>query len=92
VSEEDLTHFNTEGRARMVDVTEKSSTQRTAVAQGHVFMLPATLERVQQGKIAKGDVLAVSQVAHYFPQNEYPHPLREEDGTWESHRVFFSLP
>ena len=81
MSEDGLTHFNTEGRARMVDVTDKSSTQRTAVAQGHIFMLPATLERVQQGKIAKGDVLAVSQVAGIMGAKKTPdvipmcHPL-----------------
>ncbi len=81
MSEEGLTHFNTEGRARMVDVTEKSTTSRMAVASGRVYMLPATLEKIQQGKIAKGDVLAVAQVAGIMGAKRTPdiipmcHPL-----------------
>ena len=47
----------------MVDVSEKSSTERTAVAQGRVFLRPETLETIRRGGIAKGDVLAVAQVA-----------------------------
>ncbi len=47
----------------MVDVTSKVSTERVAQAQARVFMLPETLEKIQRGKIAKGDVLAVAQVA-----------------------------
>ncbi len=59
----DLTHFNESGRARMVDVSAKPNTERVAVAQACVFMQPETLRRIQDGKIAKGDVLAVAQVA-----------------------------
>ena len=59
----EFTHFNESGRARMVDVSAKGSTERVATAQGRVFMLPETLEKIQRGKIAKGDVLAVAQVA-----------------------------
>ena len=59
----ELTHFNESGRARMVDVTEKGSTERVAMAQGRVFLKPETLEKIQRGTIAKGDVLAVAQVA-----------------------------
>jgi cyclic pyranopterin phosphate synthase len=59
----ELTHFNETGRARMVDVTEKSDTRRLAVAVGKVSMQPETLALIQQGRIAKGDVLAVAQVA-----------------------------
>lgn len=59
----DLTHFDEEGRARMVDVSEKSETARVAVAHGKVVMEPETLERIRTGQIAKGDVLAVAQVA-----------------------------
>jgi cyclic pyranopterin phosphate synthase len=59
----DFTHFNESGRARMVDVTDKAATERVAVAQAQVFLLPETLEKIQRGKIAKGDVLAVAQVA-----------------------------
>ncbi|MCP9449919.1 MAG: cyclic pyranopterin monophosphate synthase MoaC [Nitrospira sp.] len=59
----EFTHFNEAGRARMVDVTAKASTERVATAQAVVLMKPETLEQIQQGKIAKGDVLAVAQVA-----------------------------
>ncbi len=59
----ELTHFNSEGRARMVDVTAKGETVRAAVARGEVKMKPATLEAVKEGRIAKGDVLAVAQTA-----------------------------
>ena len=59
----DLTHFNEQGRARMVDVTGKAVTHRTAVAAGEVHMAPDTLERIKSGTIKKGDVLAVAQVA-----------------------------
>lgn len=59
----ELTHFNTEGRARMVDVTEKKETKRVAVAQGSVRMKPETMDLIHKGKIGKGDVLAVAQVA-----------------------------
>ncbi|CAI2718450.1 cyclic pyranopterin monophosphate synthase MoaC [Nitrospina watsonii] len=58
-----LTHFNEEGRARMVDVSEKSVTERIATAQGTVYMQPETLRLIQEGRIKKGDVLAVAQVA-----------------------------
>ncbi|KYZ76951.1 cyclic pyranopterin monophosphate synthase accessory protein [Anaerosporomusa subterranea] len=59
----ELTHFNETGRARMVDVAEKSDTRRLAVAVGKVLMQSETLALIQQGRIAKGDVLAVAQVA-----------------------------
>lgn len=58
-----LTHIDEQGRARMVDVTEKVETTRVAVAKGSVTMKAETLERIRQGGIAKGDVLAVAQVA-----------------------------
>ncbi|MBC2721474.1 cyclic pyranopterin monophosphate synthase MoaC [Desulfosporosinus sp.] len=59
----DLTHFDEEGRARMVDVSDKEETARVAIAQGKVLMKPETLERIRSGQIAKGDVLSVAQVA-----------------------------
>ena len=59
----ELTHFNESGRARMVDVSAKASSERVAAAQARVFLKPETLEKIQRGKIAKGDVLAVAQVA-----------------------------
>ena len=59
----ELTHFNDAGRARMVDVSAKDYTVREAVAEGRVKMLPETLALIKQGRIGKGDVLAVAQVA-----------------------------
>ena len=59
----ELTHFNEQGRAKMVDVSEKERTQRIARAGGRVLMSPMTLELVRTGGIKKGDVLAVAQVA-----------------------------
>lgn len=59
----ELTHFNETGRAHMVDVTAKTDSERKAVAEGRVTMLPATLALIQQGLIGKGDVLGVAQVA-----------------------------
>lgn len=61
--ENKLTHFNADGRARMVDVSEKASTERIAVADGRVRMKPETLDLIQAGKMKKGDVLAVAQIA-----------------------------
>jgi len=59
----DLTHFDESGRSRMVDVSDKNPTLREATATGTVSMQPATFERIMSGRIQKGDVLAVAQVA-----------------------------
>ena len=59
----ELTHFNQQGRARMVDVTEKAVTCRRAVAAGEIHISPETMTRIQNGTLKKGDVLAVAQVA-----------------------------
>ena len=59
----ELTHFGDQGRARMVDVTDKARTFRTAVAEGTVHMAPSTAALIRTGGGAKGDVLAVAQVA-----------------------------
>ncbi|MGG6310618.1 cyclic pyranopterin monophosphate synthase MoaC [Paenibacillus macerans] len=58
-----MTHFNEQGRARMVDISGKSATVRVAVAETKVVMLPSTLEAIKQGRVGKGDVLAVAQIA-----------------------------
>ena len=59
---EDLTHINEQGRARMVDVSEKNITLRTAEAYGVIHMDKETVEMIKSGGIKKGDVLAVAQV------------------------------
>ena len=68
----DLTHFSDSGRARMVDVSEKSSTQRTAIASGVLRMQPATLERIREGTIKKGDVLTVADVGAVMAAKHTP--------------------
>lgn len=59
----ELTHFNKEGRAKMVDVTDKDITCREAVAEGIIYMNEQTIQAVIDGNIKKGDVLSVAQVA-----------------------------
>lgn len=59
----DFTHFNEQGHAKMVDVTDKSVTHRTASAAGTIYMNPETIAAVRSGGITKGDVLSVAQVA-----------------------------
>jgi len=68
----ELTHFSAEGRARMVDVSVKSSTQRTAIASGVLRMQLATLERIRAGQIAKGNVLTVADVGAVMAAKHTP--------------------
>jgi cyclic pyranopterin monophosphate synthase len=58
-----LTHLSGSGEARMVDVSGKPATERVAVAEGHVIMLPETLDIVRKGDAKKGDALGVARVA-----------------------------
>ena len=58
-----LSHFDAEGHAHMVDVSDKAFTRRIAVARGAVVMLPATLALVLEGRAKKGDVLGVARLA-----------------------------
>lgn len=58
-----LTHIDAGGEARMVDVSEKPATERTALAEGRVVMSKATLELIRSGNAKKGDVLGVARVA-----------------------------
>ncbi|MBR0355254.1 MAG: cyclic pyranopterin monophosphate synthase MoaC [Oscillospiraceae bacterium] len=59
----DFTHFNDQGRSRMVDVGDKSPTQRRAVAAGRVLVNAATFRLIRSGGVKKGDVLTVAQIA-----------------------------
>jgi cyclic pyranopterin phosphate synthase len=89
---EELTHMDASGRPRMVDVTGKPDTQREAVAKGVVRMRPATLDLIKEGRLAKGDVLEVAQLAGIMAAKETPrliplcHPVLIGDS-----RVEFSL-
>jgi len=76
-----LTHFDDDGNAHMVDVSAKDTTERIAVAKGSVIMEPATLARIIEGGIKKGDVLSVAQLAGIMGAKKTPdliplcHPL-----------------
>jgi cyclic pyranopterin phosphate synthase len=76
-----LTHFDAEGNARMVDVSEKEETERIAVARGAVIMAPETLALIRAGNVKKGDVLSVAQLAGIMGAKKTPdliplcHPL-----------------
>ena len=78
---EKLTHFNKEGKAIMVDVGDKESTRRVAVARGAVRMQPETLTRILDKQIEKGDVLDVARLAGIMAAKKTPeliplcHPL-----------------
>ncbi len=61
--QDELTHIDSSGKAQMVDVTHKADTNRVAVAEGKIFMKPATLDKIKAAEIAKGDVLAVARIA-----------------------------
>ncbi len=78
---EPLNHFNARGEAHMVDVGDKAVSHRRAVAEGHIQMLPKTLQRILEGDNKKGDVLAVARVAGIMAAKKTPeliplcHPL-----------------
>lgn len=59
----ELTHFNDQGQAHMVDVGGKQATHRVAIAEGRIEMQPATLEKILQGSHKKGDVLGIARIA-----------------------------
>lgn len=77
-----LTHVDETGAARMVDVSEKPSTAREAVAAGEVWMRPETLAFIQSGGLPKGDALAVARLAGIMAAKRTPeliplcHPLQ----------------
>jgi cyclic pyranopterin phosphate synthase len=76
-----LTHFDAEGKAAMVDVTEKEVTERTASAAGSVLMQPETIALISAGGVKKGDVLSVARLAGIMGAKRTPdliplcHPL-----------------
>ena len=77
----DFTHFNDQGRAKMVDVGEKNITRRTATAMARVFVNENTFALIQSGGMKKGDVLTVAQVAGVMGAKHTPdlipmcHPI-----------------
>ena len=79
-----LSHVNSSGEARMVDVTEKGATEREAIARGEVVMKADTLGQVRTAGLKKGDVLAVARVAGIMAAKKTPdliplcHPIMIE--------------
>lgn len=73
VAARELTHIDEQGRPRMVDVSGKPDTRREAVAKGMVRMQPSTLARLKKGPMAKGDVLAVAQLAGIMAAKQTPN-------------------
>lgn len=77
----DFTHFDAEGKAVMVDVSDKDVTERVAEARGSVIMQPATLAKIREGGVKKGDVLSVARLAGIMGAKRTPdliplcHPL-----------------
>ena len=77
----DFTHFNDQGRAKMVDVGEKPVTRRTAVAAGRVLVNDHTFDLIKSGGMKKGDVLTVAQIAGVMGAKRTPdiipmcHPI-----------------
>ena len=78
----DFTHFDVDGKARMVDVSEKAESERIAVAKGRVSMAPATLALIESGGVKKGDVLSIARLAGIMGAKRTPeliplcHPLQ----------------
>jgi len=78
---DELTHMDHLGRPRMVDITDKPDTHREATARGVVMMQPTTLQLLKRGKMSKGDVLAVAQLAGIMAAKHTPdliplcHPI-----------------
>ena len=76
-----FTHFDKEGKARMVDVSDKAETERSATAKGSVIMQRATLALIKDGAVKKGDVLSVARLAGIMGAKKTPdliplcHPL-----------------
>ena len=76
-----LSHLDDQGRARMVDVSDKEVTSRVAAARGAIRMRPETLELILKGKVEKGDVFSVARVAGIMAAKKTPdlipmcHPL-----------------
>jgi len=78
----EFTHMNEQGRARMVDISDKAETARTATASTAVTMCAETLQAIKAGAVKKGEVLAVAQVAGIMAAKKTPdvipmcHPIR----------------
>ncbi len=76
-----LTHFDAQGQAHMVDVSDKAVTDRVAVAAGHIKMMQETFDLISEGRAKKGDVLGIARLAGIMGAKKTPdliplcHPL-----------------
>jgi cyclic pyranopterin monophosphate synthase len=87
----EFTHFNEQGRAKMVDVSEKVDSVRIAIAKSRVIVSKEVYEKIVHNKVNKGDVLSVAQVAGIMAAKNtpmivpmcHPIPLKAVDITFE---------
>ena len=84
----DFTHFNEQGRAKMVDVGEKPSSRRTAVAAGRVLVNDETFALIRSGGIKKGDVLISGVVDTKYGRSFYVHSIGEITGIYTEKMTF----
>ncbi|MEQ6378230.1 cyclic pyranopterin monophosphate synthase MoaC [Bacillaceae bacterium S4-13-56] len=97
----DFTHFNDQGRAKMVDIVEKQDTLRTAVAQSSIIVNQEIYQKITNHEMAKGDVLSVAQVAGIMAAKKTSdwipmcHPLQLKgvniEFRWEEHNKDYEL-
>jgi cyclic pyranopterin monophosphate synthase len=101
ISQKPLTHIDTSGAAQMVDVTDKTTTVRVAVAQGYVRMKPDTVAAIESGNAPKGDVLGTARLAGIMAAKQtanliplcHPLPIQkvtvtiEPDSTTPGYRI-----
>ncbi|QLG89927.1 cyclic pyranopterin monophosphate synthase MoaC [Chitinibacter bivalviorum] len=91
----ELTHFNAQGQAHMVNVGDKAETKRIATAQGDIRMLPDTLRLIEEGNHKKGDVLGIARIAAIMAAKKtsdliplcHPLPLTAVDVEFSIDRV-----
>lgn len=97
----DFTHFNDQGRAKMVDIVDKQDTLRTAVAQSSIIVNQEIYQKITNHEMAKGDVLSVAQVAGIMAAKKTSdwipmcHPLQLKgvniEFRWEEHNQDYEL-
>jgi len=91
--EQKLTHVDSEGHVRMVDVSAKAETERVAVARGRITMSPSTCRMIVEGRVSKGNVLTTAQIAGIMAAKRtgemiplcHPIPLTDVDVRFSVH-------
>ena len=69
----ELTHLDHDGKAQMVDISQKTSTERVAIATGIISMAPETLQKIRENTLKKGDALAVARIAGILAAKQTDH-------------------